>query len=214
MTARFLYAHGFASGPQSTKGRALAAHFAAGGRGLQLLDLRVPDRNRLRLSAMIEVVRSAIGEGERAIAIGSSLGGLTCARAAERDARIVGVFLIAPAFRINERWPTRMGKEQWARWEREGVMPFPDYAIKGGTLDVDFGFIEDAGRVDGDGFPDLRVPTVIVHGQRDETVDPELSRTFARGRSNVKLIELDDDHQMIASIPTISRELDAFIDSL
>ena len=225
---RLLYAHGFASGPASSKGRALDALCAARGQRLERLDLRVPDRERLRLSAMIDVVRGALGEGDRAIAIGSSLGGLTVARAAERDPRIVGVLLIAPAFRLVERWRQRTGEAQWEAWRTRRTMDYPDHSSPDGVLRVDFGFVEDAAEVDcddapdgadsqgglGPRWPDVRVPTTVLHGQRDETVDPALSRTFARGRPNVKLIELDDDHQMHASIPRIDAELTTLFDTL
>ena len=41
-TPRFLYMHGFASGPGSAKGVALRAHFAARGVELAMLDGRKP----------------------------------------------------------------------------------------------------------------------------------------------------------------------------
>jgi pimeloyl-ACP methyl ester carboxylesterase len=212
------------SHPASSKGRALDAHLAGRGFRLERLDLRVPSANELRLSAMVDVVRGAIGEAPRALAIGSSLGGITVARAAERDARIVGCVLLAPAFRLVSRWRARMGEADWARWQRDGVFPYEDYAT-GGKLEVGFGLITDAARLDGDDapeddasraghgprWPDLRVPTVIIHGSRDDTVDPELSRTYARTRPNVRLIEVDDGHQLGDSMAIIEREVDAMI---
>ncbi len=218
-----LYAHGFASGPRSSKGTALARELAARGHSLELLDLRVPDREKLRLSAMIDVVRRAIPEGARALGIGSSLGGLTMARAAERDPRIVGLVLLAPAFRLVERWRERMGGDAWERWNYAGTTPYEDFA-EGGTLNVDFGFIDDAVEVDGEltsaygsaegigpRWPDVRVPTVILHGVHDETVAVGLSRTFAKTRPNVRLIELDDDHRLSkpASLEVLFAEVEA-----
>src|SRR4051794_36524174 len=96
---RFLYLHGFASGPHSTKGLAVAAHYQRRGLAVERLDLRVPSFEHLRLSAMIETVRGAIGgERERAVLFGSSLGGLTACRVAERDPRVCALVLMAPAF--------------------------------------------------------------------------------------------------------------------
>ena len=90
-----------------------------------------------------------------------------------------------------------------------------------GALDVDFGFLEDAAQVDGGGgtlpvregeaWPDVKVPTTIVHGVRDEVVDPWLSRTFAATRPNVTLVEVDDDHQLLGSVPVILREIDRML---
>jgi uncharacterized protein len=221
---RLIYAHGFASGPESSKGRALSKHLELAGRALRRLDLRVPSPTSLRLSAMIDVVRDAIGDAPRVLAIGSSLGGLTVARAAERDARIVGVVLLAPAFRLMSRWRERMGQEDWARWQGEGTFRYDDHA-SGGTLDVDFDFMRDVAMVDGDERPDdaetargegprwpvLRVPVTIIHGRGDATVQPELSRIYARNRPNVRLVEVDDGHQLSASMRTIEAEVDAMI---
>ncbi len=208
---KILYAHGFASGPLSAKGRAVRAHLAERGVAVELLDLRVPSPSGLRLSAMIDVVRDAIGSASRAVVVGSSLGGLTCAHAAARDPRIVATVLLAPAFRLAERWRTRMTDDEWAKWQREGTFVYEDHAT-GGTLDVDFGFIEDAALVDSSsdgGWPDVRVPTTIIHGRSDATVEPELSRTYAASRPNVRLVEVDDGHQLLASIPVICAEIDA-----
>lgn len=164
---------------------------------------------------MIDVVRAALREGDRAIAMGSSLGGLTMARAAERDDRIVGALLVAPAFRIVERWRRRMGDRDWEKWRSDGTWPYEDHTTKGGVLQLDFGFVLDAEAIDEHPpWPNVRVPTTIVQGRRDAVVDPELSRTFASTRANVKRIETDDDHSMLASIDVIDRELERLIKTL
>ena len=220
--SHLLYAHGFASGPQSSKGKALHRHLAERGHTLELLDLRVPDPNHLRLSAMIDVVRGAIPGEETAIAMGSSLGGLTVARAAERDPRIRGVLLIAPAFRLVPRWRQRMTEGEWSAWKATGEKKFPDYSYGSASeLDVDFGFIDDATKIDGDAgddadgaWPEVRVPTVVIQGSNDAVVDPALARTFARRSNLVELIEVADDHQMLASIEVIKAQADALIDRL
>ena len=107
---RWLYLHGFASGPGSSKGVALAAHYQRRGIDLQRLDLRLPSFERLRVSAMIGAVRGAIGgERDRAVLFGSSLGGQVASRVAEEDARVCALVLMAPAFRLMERWRTRLG---------------------------------------------------------------------------------------------------------
>lgn len=206
---KIIYAHGFASGPLSKKGVAVREHLAKRGLTVELLDLRVPSPSGLRLSRMIDVVRDAIGGAARALAIGSSLGGLAVAYAAERDPRIAATVLLAPAFRVAERWRRRMGEDDWAKWQRDGVFVYEDHATAG-TLDVDFGFMEDAAEVDRS-WPDLRVPTTIIHGKNDATVEPELSRTFAATRPNVRLLEVDDDHQLLRSLDVIRAEIDRAI---
>jgi pimeloyl-ACP methyl ester carboxylesterase len=78
---------------------------------------------------------------------------------------------------------------------------------------VDFGFAEDAGLVDaaGDGWPDVRVPTLVVHGKNDEVVAIDLSRSFARGGRHVRLVEVEDGHELAASLPTLLAEADRFL---
>ncbi len=80
---RWLYLHGFASSRDSAKGRALEAHYAGLGIALERLDLRRPSLEHLRLSAVLAHVRERIGgEHDRAVLLGSSLGGLRACRAA------------------------------------------------------------------------------------------------------------------------------------
>jgi pimeloyl-ACP methyl ester carboxylesterase len=202
---QLLYLHGFASGPHSTKAVAFARRLG----DLACLDLRLPSMERLRLSAMIEAVRDAI-RGDCAI-VGSSLGGLTAARVAERDPRVKRLVLLAPAFGIAARWQASLG-DGWQTWRDTGWHEVHDYRT-GGTARVDFGFWQDVHAVDV-GVPDLHVPTLIFHGVRDDVVPIEGSRRFAAGRANVRLVELDDDHQLVASLPVLLDGASAFLDVL
>ena len=210
---RLLYLHGFASGPGSAKGRALAAHYAARGISMERLSLRVPSFEQQRLSAMIAEVRARIGgPRDRAVVFGSSLGGLTACRAAEDDPRVCALVLLAPAFRLVERWRMRIGEAEWDAWRTTGWRAIDDYAERRPSR-VDFAFVEDAERADagGGGWPDVRVPTLIVHGVDDEVVDIDLSREWAAGKRHVRLVEVADGHELGASVPRIAAEADAFL---
>jgi uncharacterized protein len=211
--ARFLYLHGFGSGPQSAKGVATSAHFASRGVAVERLDLRLPSLEHLRVSAMLEAVKQRIGgERDRAVLFGSSLGGLVASRVAEADARVAALVLLAPAFGLVPRWRKRLGAEAWARWESEGWIEVRDYTT-GRPARVDHEFVRDLERVDPSdgGFPDVRVPTLIVHGVKDDVVDIEGSRAFASGRRHVRLVEVEDGHELSASVPRILAEADAFL---
>ncbi len=203
---KILYLHGFASGPQSTKGVAFEKHFAARGVALERMNLRVPSFEHLRLSAMIDTVRAAI-DGP-CVLIGSSLGALTAARVAERDPRVERLVLLAPAFQLVARWRESLGAE-FDEWRRTGWREVTDYTTKAPAR-VDFGFIEDVEAIDV-GYPDVRVPTLVIHGIGDEVVPVERARTFAAGRPNVRLIELDDGHELVASLPRLLAETEAFL---
>jgi hypothetical protein len=210
---RLLYLHGFASGPSSYKGLAVAARYAEIGVAVERLSLRVPSFEHLRLSAMIDTVRAAIGgERERVVLFGSSLGGLTACRVAERDPRVAALVLLAPALRFGERWRPRLGEEAWRAWEESGWLEVDDHAEKRRGR-VDFGFMRDAMEVDaaGGGWPDVRVPTLILHGRGDAVVDVELSRAFSVDKRHVRLVEVDDGHELAASLARILAEADTFL---
>jgi len=209
MPPRFLYLHGFASGPQSKKGTAFARHYE-GRFAIERLDLRVPSFEHLRLSAMLDRVTAALEPG--AVVIGSSLGGLTAARVAERDPRIARLVLMAPAFQLAARWQSQLGDDELAEWQRTGWRTVLDRTT-GREARIDYGFLEDVLAID-QGFPAVTVPTLILHGTRDDVVPVDNSRRFAQGKSNVRLIELDDDHELVASLPRILDETDRFLAEL
>jgi pimeloyl-ACP methyl ester carboxylesterase len=205
---KLLYLHGFASGPSSTKGVAFDEYFTARGRQLERLNLRVPSFEHLRLSAMIATTQATI-TGERVVLIGSSLGGLTAARTAERDARVAALVLLAPAFQIATRWREMLGAD-FETWRATGWREIMDYTTRQPAR-VDFGFWEDAAAIDV-GYPAIRVPTLILHGTGDDTVPIERSREVARGQSGIRLVELDDGHELVASLPALLAETERFLD--
>jgi len=210
----WLYLHGFASSPSSNKGRAFVAWGKEHGIDVRALDLRAPSLEHLRFSQIVARVREAIaaeGEQGRAVLIGSSLGGLTACRVAELEPRVSALFLLAPAFRLAERWRGRLGEEAWERWRETDAIEVLDHAT-GKNTSVDHGFVEELAFLDagGDGFPDVRVPTCIVHGTKDEVVDVELSRTWAKDRRHVRLVEVEDGHELMVSLPRILEEANRF----
>jgi pimeloyl-ACP methyl ester carboxylesterase len=210
---KWLYLHGFASGPGSAKGVAVAQHFAARGLEVERLNLRRPSLERLRLSAILVEVRRAIGgSADRAVLFGSSLGGLAAARVAEDDARVCALVLLAPGFRIAERFRLRMGEGAFARWRESGWLETLDYTTKQPAR-IDFGFIEDAAESDArnGGWPDVRVPTLVIHGRQDDTCDIALSREWASGKRHVRLVEVEDGHPLTQSLPVILRESEKFL---
>jgi pimeloyl-ACP methyl ester carboxylesterase len=216
MTApRWLYLHGFASGPQSHKGLALSRHYEARGVTLERLNLRLPSLEKLQLSAGVQATRDAIGgPRDRAVLFGSSLGGLTAALAAQEDARVCALVLMAPAFDLVGRWRRRMTADHWAAWESSGWLEIQDYAEPRKT-GLSYDFVRDAEAVQArlGAWPDVRVPTLIVHGRSDETVPIEGSRSWAAGQRHVRLVEVDDGHELVASLPIVAAEADAHLRS-
>ncbi|MCX7513568.1 alpha/beta fold hydrolase [Frateuria hangzhouensis] len=62
---------------------------------------------------------------------------------------------------------------------------------------------------------DLRqdVPTLLIHGWRDEICPLDDIYTFA-GRRQLPLLVLDDDHRLGGSLPAIERQFALFLDTL
>ena len=210
---KYLYLHGFASGPSSHKGVALERHLASQGISLQRLDARVPSAERLRLSAVLDLTARAIGgPGDGAVVFGSSLGGLAAARLAERDSRVAALVLLAPGFRIAQNFRRRMGEAALRKWREDGWLPIHDYATDRPSR-VDWGFYEDAEATDAPGeFPTVKVPTLVIHGQKDETCPIEVTRAFAALHpGTVRLLEVDDGHELVASLPVVLEEVGRFL---
>jgi hypothetical protein len=131
---------------------------------------------------------------------------------AEHDARVFALVLLAPAFGLARAWRQRLGEAGWAVWRTRGWVETLDHKT-GQMAPVDHGFVAELERFDaGDGgFPDVRVPTLVVHGVHDDTVPVERSRAFAAGKRHVKLVEVDDGHPLTASLPRIVALADAFL---
>jgi pimeloyl-ACP methyl ester carboxylesterase len=55
------------------------------------------------------------------------------------------------------------------------------------------------------------VPVLIVHGRRDEVVDIDLSRAWKKNKRHVRLVEVDDGHELTVSLEIILREADKFL---
>lgn len=200
----WFYLHGFASSVQSKKARAFREWGKQHDISVNLLDLRVPSLEHLRFSQIMAKVRDRIADGGelgRAVLIGSSLGGLTACRVAEKEPRVCALFLMAPVFRLAERWRKRLGEEEWQRWKESGRFEVTDHST-GKMTYVDHGFVEELQLLD-NGFPDVRVPTFIIHGTQDDTVDVELSREWAKERRHVRLVEVDDNHELTNSTESI-----------
>jgi pimeloyl-ACP methyl ester carboxylesterase len=198
------YLHGFASSARSTKAGYFADRLRERGVALHCPDFNQPDFRTLTLTRMLAQLQQRLeNAGERpATVIGSSLGGTLAILAAEKFAsRIERVVLLAPAVMFAKPGHHLLPPERIEEWRRRGSLPFFHYAFNE-ERPLDVGFYEDSLKHDAFGAR-LDQPTLVFQGLRDTAVDSRTVEAFARTRPNVTLSLLDDDHQLVASLPRI-----------
>jgi uncharacterized protein len=201
---QFAYLHGLSSSPLGTKAAALREAFRAEGLKLHCPDLNRPSFDRLTFDAALTALDelSAQFPTERWRLVGSSMGGYLAARWAQLNpGRVERLLLLCPGFDLASRWPILLGAAALDTWEREGAFPIPDGT--GTPVKVHWGFVTSARSHPP--FPDFQCRARIIHGRQDEVVLFSSSKTYAEARPHVDLIEVDDDHRMIASLPSIKK---------
>jgi len=205
-----LYLHGFASGPTSFKARELARRFAARGIAMEVPDL-TPGADGFERSTPLTMLavagaRLAAAPPPHAL-VGSSLGGYLAALASSRDPSIERLVLLAPAFRLFERWSRRLSPAELAGWKANGLET--EHHVTGTTRRLGWRFHEDAAGLPP--FPEVRVPALCLAGTRDETVPFEDVEAFVARTPTARLVPLDDGHELTASIDRIFEEASAFL---
>lgn len=192
--ASYIYLHGFASSPRSKKAQELRNRFQALGITLTVPDLNQPDFSQLTLSRQLDQVAALLPIDQPVTLIGSSFGGLTAAWAAERYPQVERIVLLAPAFQFMAQWLPRLGEATVQQWQISGSMPVYHYGEQK-MLPLNYQFVQDAMQYDETQLQ-RSVPTLVLHGIRDEVISIQASRDYASRRSSVRLIELDSDHAL------------------
>jgi len=217
MATHYFYFHGFASSPRSTKAAYLAARLGAQGCTLHCPDFNQPEFRTLTVSRMLDQAASLIAAlpPGPVVLFGSSLGAVVALQTAARldpggphpPDRLV---LLAPALEFGRDSLRFLGETQVARWGELGTIEVFHYA-DGALRPLDHAFYTDSQRYDTFAL-DVKRPTLILQGRRDETVDPRMVERYAATRPQVTLRLFEDDHQLTASLPEIWREAAAFLD--
>ena len=206
------YLHGFASSPKSTKVGYFTERFREHNVAVRCPDFNQPDFSTMTLTRMLEQLGAELAHAGAAPAtlIGSSLGGtLAILSAAKFAARVERLVLMAPAVMFAKPGHHLLPPERVEEWRRRGSLPFFHYADNR-ELDLNFAFYEDSLRYDA--FTAVfQQPTLIFQGFRDQSVDHRTVEAFARTRANVTLSLLDDDHQLIASLPRMWTDIRHFL---
>lgn len=205
----YLFLHGLGSVRGGEKSESLMHYAAQRGLAFTRCDFRGHGDSSGTIGQVTigELIDDTIRILERVgptVIVGSSLGGLVGMFAAARRPELVtGLALIAPALGFLRRLE-RSVDEGGRMWMSDG-RSFP----------VNQRVLEDAEKLDERGVPgELTVPTLVVHGDADETVPHSYSQRFfdAIPHANKELwIVPGGDHRLTTVADEMWRRLDALL---
>ncbi|MBE9229953.1 esterase [Phormidium sp. LEGE 05292] len=209
MNSEYIYLHGFASSPNSVKANFLRDRFSQSQIPLTIPDLNQSDFTHLTMTRQLrQVIVNFPPSPTPVTLIGSSFGGLASAWLGETELQCQKLVLLAPAFTFLSLWLSTLGEKIVASWQREGFFPVHHYGEKR-SLPLSYDFVTDLKQ-----YPETKIqrpiPTLIIHGIKDEVIPIQASRDFAASRPWIKLIELDSDHSLANVLPEIWQEISTF----
>jgi len=211
----YLYLHGFASSPQSTKARYMQKKFAELGLTLDVPDLNLTDFSTVTLSEQLAYLNltypsSNKSNNEPLVVIGSSLGGFLAIQLAAQNPLVQKLVLFAPALGFSQRISKALGLENVAKWQKDGISEFYHYGLKR-NVNLQFQFFVDAQNYSEEKLT-RSLPMLIFHGVHDDVVPAALSEEFAKRRSQVTLKLLDDDHALGKDLENIWQDTKSFLE--
>ena len=207
--AHFIYLHGFASSPRSTKARFFSERLQQLGHTVLVPELDEGDFQGLTVSRQLAVVNRALGTltGPCSL-IGSSMGGYLATLAALAEPRVERLVLMAPAMDMRARWAVRFGADQLAYWKAKGAVPVYHHAHRE-ERPIGYALYEDLACHDSN--PAVHVPALAFMGRSDQVVEPEAVAAWAAQQPLVRLRWLDSDHELVDQLETMWTEAAAFL---
>jgi alpha-beta hydrolase superfamily lysophospholipase len=219
---RAFYLHGFASSAHSKKAVFFAERLRSHGLGLECPDFNEPDFASLTITRMLKALEREIRRGDSATApagsatpapialIGSSLGAVIAMYSAARmPDRVDRLVLLAPALTFAKDGRRFFTPDRVARWRTSGSLDVFHYGL-GSMRSLNYSFYEDSLSYDAFAL-NVPQPILIFQGLRDDAVDHRIVEKYAAGRPTVTLSLLDDDHQLLASLPRIWHDVEPFL---
>ena len=195
----FIYLHGFASGPNSSKAQAFKKRFEKLDITFHVPDLQEGDFENLTLSGQIRLVQNIIDKDKRKKfgLIGSSMGGYLASLIAQTRDSVKALYLMAPGFNFLNRWREKLNLSKTT----QDLIPVFHYRYNKEVL-LNTYLFRDAETWESLPF-ERKVPTLIVHGLHDTTVNILESRNFVSNHPGCELKELDSDHGLLSCVDWI-----------
>ena len=212
-----IYLHGLGSSPDSPKARLIAEALSAQGHTVRAPNLSLPSLPELSVDRAIERVVQEIESGSnssRIALIGSSFGGFLALHALSRVAtehaqKVCGLILLAP---LLYPWHPKCGvivPSIEKQWRRDGFFPI-EQGTTGAFVGVHVGFLDEVAKYRTEVLK-LSVPTLIIHGEQDESVPIEQSTEFSRQNTGVTRVTVADSHQLLADPAALLAHISAFL---
>ena len=195
----FIYLHGFASGPNSSKAQVFKKRFEKLDITFHVPDLQEGDFENLTLSGQIRLVQNIIDKDKRKKfgLIGSSMGGYLASLIAQTRDSVKALYLMAPGFNFLNRWRETLNLSKTT----QDLIPVFHYRYNKEVL-LNTYLFRDAETWESLPF-ERKVPTLIVHGLHDTTVNILESRNFVSNHPGCELKELDSDHGLLSCVDWI-----------
>jgi len=174
-------------------------------------DLNGDDFSTLTLSRQLDQLNQILSEAEGPITLmGSSMGALLSAIAAQKNQQVEKLILLAPAFRFASRYIDRLEPAILRDWKNSGSISVFHYAY-GEQRELGYQIVEDARKYEDVDFS-RQIPTLVLHGLDDESVPYSLSIDYMRQNKKAQLVLLNTNHQMTDSIEAIWMHIYHFLE--
>ena len=140
------------------------------------------------------------------------MGGYLAALLAQLNLEIIALYLMAPGFNFLDRWKKSISNSSSEPLSFPAYIEVFHYGVDK-NVRLNTNIFKDAEIWDKNSFS-RKIPTRIVHGLHDETVDIDVSRQFVKHQTWCSLEELDSDHTLISHIKWIVKDCQIFLENL
>lgn len=204
---RYLYLHGFASGPLSRKAQFFRERLASAGIPLEIPALDQGDFEHLTVTGQLDFITRLL-DGQPAILIGSSMGGYLAALYASLHSEIDRMVMLAPAFGFSSRWAETFGAGKIAEWRELGSAEVYHYATRDmHRLSIDL--LNDSAAHPP--YPSCSQPALIFHGTQDNIVPLTASERWAAENPQARIVRLNSGHELLDVLEPIWEESAPFL---